>query len=116
MVEKYILKDNISDLFQPKYDNPESYPDQLATEYYKAQEYLESLETYYNIEKFNTKAKLDMLNKINKVYGKCNRGIENYCRIQSLEAEENSTDNNPSSDTQQNSSDNNQNNNKPVDK
>ena len=116
MVEKYILKDNISDLFQPKYDNPESYPDQLATEYYKAQEYLESLETYYNIEKFNTKAKLDMLNKINKAYGKCNRGIENYCRIQSLEAEENSTDNNPSSDTQQNSSDNNQNNNKPVDK
>ena len=50
MVEKYILKDNISDLFQPKYDNPESYPDQLATEYYKSQEYLESLETYYNIE------------------------------------------------------------------
>ena len=115
MVEKYILKDNISDLFHQKYDNPESYLDQLATEYYKAQEYLESLETYYNIENFNTKAKLDMINKINKTYGSCNRGIENYCRIQSLEAEENSTDNNLSSDTQQNSSDNNQNN-KSVDK
>ena len=98
MVEKYVLKDNISDLFHQKYDNPESYLDQLATEYYKAQEYLESLETYYNIENFNTKAKLNMLNKINKAYGSCNRGIENYCRIQSLEAEENSTDKTENSD------------------
>lgn len=98
MVEKYILKDNISDLFQPKYDNPESYPDQLAVEYYNAREELESLETFKVISDFNIQSKLKMLNKINKAYGSCNRGIENYCRIQSLEAEENSTDKTENSD------------------
>ena len=94
----------------------DGFEDGLWNDYYRAQEELEFVETFDSIESYNTKLKLDMLNKINKAYGKCNRGIENYCRIQSLEAEENSTDNNPSSDTQQNSSDNNQNNNKPVDK
>ena len=43
------------------------------------------IETFGSLENYNTRAKLDMLNKINKAYGKCNRGIENYCR--SLESE-----------------------------
>ena len=63
----------------------DGFNDGLWNEYYKAQEELNFVETFGSLENYNTKAKLDMLNKINKAYGKCNRGIENYCR--SLEAE-----------------------------
>ena len=88
----------------------DGFNDGLWNEYYKAQEELNFIETFGSLENYNTKAKLDMLNKINKAYGKCNRGIENYCRIQSLEAEaeaveetdsntENKTDNNSAKKT-----------------
>ena len=63
----------------------DGFNDGLWNEYYKAQEELNFIETFGSLENYNTRAKLDMLNKINKAYGKCNRGIENYCR--SLEAE-----------------------------
>ena len=65
----------------------DGFEDGLWNDYCRAQEELEFVETFDSIESYNTKLKLDMLNKINKAYGKCNRGIENYCRIQSLEAE-----------------------------
>ena len=65
----------------------DGFEDGLWNDYYRAQEELEFVETFDSMESYNTKLKLDMLNKINKAYGKCNRGIENYCRIQSLEAE-----------------------------
>ena len=59
--------------------------DTVFAEISRSEEDINFLETYGSLENYNTKAKLDMLNKINKAYGKCNRGIENYCR--SLEAE-----------------------------
>ena len=65
----------------------DGFEDGLWNDYYRAQEELEFVETFDSMESYNTKLKLDMLNKINKAYGSCNRGIENYCRIQSLEAE-----------------------------
>lgn len=61
--------------------------DTVFAEISRSEEDINFLETYGSLENYNTKAKLDMLNKINKAYGKCNRGIENYCRIQSLEDE-----------------------------
>ena len=61
--------------------------DTVFAEISRSEEDINFLETYGSLENLNTRAKLDMLNKINKAYGKCNRGIENYCRIQSLEAE-----------------------------
>ena len=67
----------------------DGFNDGLWNEYYKAQEELNFVETFGSLENYNTRAKLDMLNKINKAYGKCNRGIENYCR--SLEAETDGT-------------------------
>ena len=69
----------------------DGFEDGLWNDYYRAQEELEFVETFDSIESYNIKLKLDMLNKINKAYGKCNRGIENYCRIQSLEAETDGT-------------------------
>ena len=84
----------------------DGFNDGLWNEYYKAQEELNFIETFGSLENYNTKAKLDMLNKINKAYGKCNRGIENYCRIQSLEAEAEAveeTDNNTEEKTDNNS-------------
>ena len=69
----------------------DGFEDGLWNDYYRAQEELEFVETFDSMESYNTKLKLDMLNKINKAYGKCNRGIENYCRIQSLEAETDGT-------------------------
>lgn len=59
--------------------------DATFAEISRSEEDIQFLETYGSMEDFNTKAKLNMLSKINKAYGKCNRGIENYCR--SLEAE-----------------------------
>lgn len=59
--------------------------DATFAEISRSEEDIQFLETYGSMEDLNTKAKLNMLSKINKVYGKCNRGIENYCR--SLEAE-----------------------------
>ena len=63
--------------------------DTVFAEISRSEEDINFLETYGSLENLNTKAKLDMLNKINKAYGKCNRGIENYCR--SLEAETDGT-------------------------
>ena len=108
---KCIVKEDISDLFNISYKNPEMYPDQLAIEYYNAREELESLETFQVITDFNIKSKLKMLNKINNIYGSCNRGIENYCRIQSLEAEENSTNDQQTTSDSQDSTNNNDNDN-----
>ena len=68
---KCIVKEDISDLFNISYKNPEMYPDQLAVEYYNAREELESLETFQVITDFNIQSKLKMLNKINNIYGKC---------------------------------------------
>ena len=59
--------------------------DTVFAEISRSEEELNFIETFGSLENYNTRAKLDMLNKINKAYGKCNRGIENYCR--SLEAE-----------------------------
>ena len=59
--------------------------DATFAEISRSEEDIQFLETYGSMEDFNTKAKLNMLSKINKAYGKCNRGIENYCR--SLESE-----------------------------
>lgn len=59
--------------------------DATFAEISRSEEDIQFLETYGSMENLNTKAKLNMLSKINKAYGKCNRGIENYCR--SLEAE-----------------------------
>ena len=59
--------------------------DTVFAEISRSEEDIQFLETYGSMEDFNTKAKLNMLSKINKAYGKCNRGIENYCR--SLESE-----------------------------
>ena len=61
--------------------------DTVFAEISRSEEELNFVESFGSLENYNTKAKLDMLNKINKAYGKCNRGIENYCR--SLEAEDN---------------------------
>ena len=69
----------------------DGFEDGLWNDYCRAQEELEFVETFDSMESYNTKLKLDMLNKINKAYGSCNRGIENYCRIQSLEAETDGT-------------------------
>jgi len=51
----------------------------------KSEEDLKFIELYGKVEDANTAAKMKMLDKISKNYGKCHRGIENYCR--SLEAE-----------------------------
>lgn len=64
----------------------DSYEDSIYKEYVEAQENLTFIDTFDAINKHNAEAKLKMLSKINKAYGNCNRGIENYCRIQSLEA------------------------------
>ena len=63
--------------------------DATFAEISRSEEDIQFLETYGSMEDLNTKAKLNMLSKINKAYGKCNRGIENYCR--SLEAETDGT-------------------------
>ena len=63
--------------------------DATFAEISRSEEDIQFLETYGSMEDFNTKTKLNMLSKINKAYGKCNRGIENYCR--SLEAETDGT-------------------------
>lgn len=61
--------------------------DAMFADLARSEEELNFLETFESIESFNNSQKLRMLAKINKEYGKCNRGIENYCREQSLEAE-----------------------------
>ena len=52
----------------------------------RSEEELMFLETFESVENYNSASKIKMLSKINKEYGKCNRGIENY--VQSLEAGE----------------------------
>ncbi len=57
----------------------------LLADVTKSEEDLKFIELYGKVEDANTAAKIKMLEKINKNYGKCHRGIENYCR--SCEAE-----------------------------
>lgn len=52
----------------------------------RSEEELNFLETFESVENYNSASKIKMLSKINKEYGKCNRGIESY--VQSLEANE----------------------------
>lgn len=52
----------------------------------RSEEELMFLETFESVENYNSASKIKMLSKINKEYGKCNRGIESY--VQSLEAGE----------------------------
>ncbi len=52
----------------------------------RSEEELMFLETFESVESYNSASKIKMLSKINKEYGKCNRGIESY--VQSLEADE----------------------------
>lgn len=49
-------------------------------EYQNSIESIEFINTFETINNLNTSAKLKMLNRINKEYGHCNRGIENYVR------------------------------------
>lgn len=65
----------------------DSFDDSVYSEYIQAQENLEFIDTFERINNNNVNQKLKMLKKINKDYGNCNKGLENYCRIQSLEAE-----------------------------
>ena len=57
----------------------------VVAEMKHSEEDLKFIELYGKVEDANTAAKIKMLEKINKNYGKCHRGIENYCR--SCEAE-----------------------------
>lgn len=108
----YIIFNSVSDIFDTSYNTENIDTDVLVSDYHDSCEELESLETFYNIYDFNTRSKLNMLDKINKAYGPCNRGIENYCRIQSLEAEESTPDSSSTNNQQIQSS----NNNAPTDK
>lgn len=67
-----------------RFDN---YSESVYADYAQAQENLTFIDTFEKVNRSNTDTKLRMLAKINKAYGSCNRGIENYCRVQSLEAE-----------------------------
>lgn len=95
------------------YKDPQDYPDQYAIEMYKAMDTLESIDTVESLYDYNLQSKLRMINKINSDYGKLSKGIENYCRIQSLEADENNAPAPTNNDNQNNntSDNNNQNNN-----
>lgn len=96
------------------YKDPEDYPNQYALEMYRAIDTLESITIAESLYEKNLQTKLNMIHKINSEYGKLNRGIENYCRIQSLEAENdanNGGNNNNNNSSNNNNSNNNQNNN-----
>lgn len=82
------LKKNI-EVSVERFDN---YDDSVYSEYIQAQENLEFIDTFEKLNTKNTNEKLKMLKKINRDYGNCNKGLENFCRIQSLEAEEAAVD------------------------
>lgn len=79
----------------------EAFQDQYKIEMEKATDICNSMEAAFTMYENNLNFKLKMLKKINDNYGNLNRGIENYCRIQSLEAD--TPDNNTSSQPDQNS-------------
>lgn len=65
----------------------EAFKDQYKIEMEKAIDICNSMEAAFTMYDNNLQFKLKMLKKINDNYGSLNRGIENYCRIQSLEAD-----------------------------
>lgn len=97
----FSIESNINDLFTNTYKSNESYENQNKIELDMAVEKLNELETAMLLYESTTSSKLKMLNKINKMYGNCSRGIENYCKIQSLEADD-TNNNNDNSNNQQN--------------
>lgn len=98
-MNKITIQSNENVLFNKDfiYKDPQEYPNQYAIEMYKAIDTLENLDTVESLYDYNLQSKLSMLNKINFNYGKISRGIENYCRVQSLEAE---NDSQPSTNTE----------------
>ncbi len=105
---EYSIEQNTYTMFNDIYTSKESYSGQYELEMVKAIEDLESMEVIHSLYMNNMDSKLKMLTKINKEYGIINRGIERYCRIQSLEADEvnnsqPSTDNNSNTSNDQNS-------------
>lgn len=67
----------------------ESYENQYRIEMEQAIENCQFIEDMYTIYENNVAAKIRMLNKINRDYGKYSRSIEHFCNIQSMEADEN---------------------------
>lgn len=99
---EYSIEQNTYTMFNDIYTSKESYSGQYELEMVKAIEDLESVEVIHSLYMHNMNSKIKMLSKINNEYGIINRGIERYCRIQSLEADEinnsqPSTDNNSNS-------------------
>lgn len=62
--------------------------DSMFADVATSEENLEYLESFENVNNYNTTAKLRMLAKIDKNYSKCNRGIENYVRSMEADAAE----------------------------
>ena len=107
----FSIESNVNDLFKDVYKSNESYENQNRLEIKMATERLNELEVAMLMYETNTSAKLRMLSKINKEYGICSRGIENYCKIQSLEVDDTNNNQNGSSNGVQNNNNNsNQNN------
>lgn len=107
----FSIESNVNDLFKDVYKSNESYENQNRLEIEMATERLNELEVAMLMYETNTSAKLRMLSKINKEYGICSRGIENYCKIQSLEVDDTNNNQNGSSNGVQNNNNNsNQNN------
>lgn len=104
----FSIESNVNDLFKNVYKSNESYENQNRLEIEMATERLNELEVAMLMYETNTSAKLKMLSKIDKKYGICSRGIENYCKIQSLEVDDtnNNNQNNSSNDAQNNNNSN----------
>lgn len=79
----------------------EAFKDQFKIDMEKAFDICNSMEAAFTLYDNNLQFKLKMLKKINNNYGSLNRGIENYCRIQSLEADAGDNTNTGSSDNNQ---------------
>ena len=105
----FSIESNVNDLFKDVYKSNESYENQNRLEIEMATERLNELEVAMLMYETNTSAKLRMLSKINKEYGICSRGIENYCKIQSLEVDDTNNNQNGSSNGVQNNNNNNSN-------
>lgn len=99
---EYSIEQNTYTMFNDIYTSKESYSGQYELEMVKAIEDLESIEAIHSLYMNNMNSKIKMLLKINNEYGTINRGIERYCRIQSLEADE-VNNSQPSSDNNSNS-------------
>ncbi len=89
----FSIESNVNDLFKNVYKSNESYENQNRLEIEMATERLNELEVAMLMYETNTSAKLKMLSKIDKKYGICSRGIENYCKIQSLEVDDTNNNN-----------------------